>query len=553
MQNYNQTPQRCAIYARFSCHNQSEQSIEGQLHDCQKYAESHNYHVVATYIDRALTATSDKRPDFQRMIADSSKRTFDVVLVWKFDRFSRDRYDSAVYKNRLKKNGVRVVSAMENITDSPEGILLESMLEGYAEYFSRDLAQKVKRGMRETAKKHKVTGVIPFGYTRSEDNTYIPCPKTAPAVKKIFEMYFAGESKSDIAAYLNNHGFRTSYGNAFTKNSITPIVQNTRYIGKYKYDDLELFDEQQRIISDDLFYAVQKSVRAKQNNGAMTRAKKRFLLSGKLFCGNCNNNLHGESGKSRNGTIHYYYTCSGRKKLHICTKKRINKEQIESLVLNSIMQLFKNKNFISALSDAVMNLQYSSNKYNETIKILETQLKDVNKKISNIIDAIEQGILTPSTSERLKALEDTRLRLEYEIKNKQEDVQRFSKDEILKYCSLFNLADKITWQEQHVIIQHFINKIYLWDDRVLILYNFTNSDNTSDDDLDFNNISKKIIDEQYTCSSINISGSSSWARTSDIMINSHALCQLSYRGICYFYYPRTTQFYGSFVDVCPAN
>lgn len=165
---------------------------------------------------------------------------------------------------------------MGNIPNTPEGVLMESVLEGFAEYFSLDLAQKVKRGMRERAKKHKITGVIPFGYTRSPENTYMPDPKNSLAVKKIFEMYFAGESKTDIAAYLNNHGFRTSYGNHFTKDSITPIVQNTRYIGKYKYNDLELFDENQRIVSDELFYSVQKRVHANQRTGAMTRAKNAF-------------------------------------------------------------------------------------------------------------------------------------------------------------------------------------------------------------------------------------------------------------------------------------
>lgn len=147
MQKFKNEGNRCVIYARYSCSNQTEQSIEGQMYDCEAFASRHNLQIVDTYIDRALTATSDRRPEFQKMIKDSEKGLFDIVLVWKLDRFSRNRYDSAIYKKRLKNNNVRVMSAMENITDTPEGVLMESVLEGFAEYFSRDLSQKVQRGM----------------------------------------------------------------------------------------------------------------------------------------------------------------------------------------------------------------------------------------------------------------------------------------------------------------------------------------------------------------------------------------------------------------------
>lgn len=524
---------RCVIYARYSCSNQTEQSIEGQINDCEQFASRNNLQIVNSYIDRALTATSDRRPEFQKMIKDSEKRLFDIVLVWKLDRFSRNRYDSAVYKKRLKNNNVRVMSVMENITDTPEGVLMESVLEGFAEYFSRDLSQKVQRGMRETAKKHKITGVIPFGYTRSSENTYMPDPKNSLAVKKVFEMYLAGESKTDIAAYLNNHSFRTAYGNRFTKDAITPIVQNTRYIGKYKYNDLELFDENQRIIDDDTFYSVQKKVRANRRTGAMTRARERFLLTGKLYCGDCKNKMHGESGKSQNGTIHYYYTCAGRKKLHVCNHKRIKKDEIETLVLNSVKRLLSSKTIINLIADKVSEIQATSNALIETITNLELQLKNTNKRIANIMNAIEQGIITPTTQSRLKDLEALRYRLEYEILEKKSEVNSFSKSQIINYFKGFDIENAATWQAQQIIVQHFVDKVYLWEDKILILFNFITRKKTSDNNtnIDVENISKKILDEQFYCSSNKEIGSSSWARTSDIMINSHALCQLSYRGI----------------------
>ena len=153
------------IYARYSTESQREESIEGQIRECTEYAVRNGITLLGSYIDRALSARTADRPDFQRMIADSEKGLFDAVLVWKLDRFSRDRYDSAHYKHILKKNGVRVISAKENISDGPEGIILESMLEGYAEYYSAELSQKIQRGQHENAMKCKNNGgTIPFGY-----------------------------------------------------------------------------------------------------------------------------------------------------------------------------------------------------------------------------------------------------------------------------------------------------------------------------------------------------------------------------------------------------
>ncbi len=155
---------RAVIYARYSSDNQREESIEGQLRECLQYANFNEMEVVDNYIDRAFSAKTDNRPNFQKMIKDSAKGQFDVVIVWKLDRFARNRYDSAHYKNILKKNGVKVLSATEKISDDASGILLESMLEGYAEYYSAELAEKVKRGMTENALKGLWNGgQVPFG------------------------------------------------------------------------------------------------------------------------------------------------------------------------------------------------------------------------------------------------------------------------------------------------------------------------------------------------------------------------------------------------------
>ena len=155
------------IYARYSSNSQTEQSIEGQLRVCYDYAKNNNITVIAEYIDRATTGTNDNRESFQKMIKDSNKQVWDLVIVYKLDRFSRNKFEMATHKKTLKDNGVKLVSATENIPETPEGIILESMLEGMAEYYSAELSQKVKRGMRELrAKGYYMGGTLLYGYKK---------------------------------------------------------------------------------------------------------------------------------------------------------------------------------------------------------------------------------------------------------------------------------------------------------------------------------------------------------------------------------------------------
>ncbi|MBQ7010059.1 MAG: recombinase family protein, partial [Ruminococcus sp.] len=187
------------LYARYSCDNQREESIEGQLRECKAFAERKGYIVVDTYIDRAISAKTDNRPDFQRMIKDSAKKEFDIIIVWKLDRFSRSRYDSARYKAALKKNNVSVVSATEAISEGAEGIILESVLEGISEYYSIDLSEKVTRGMVENVLKGKFNGgSVTYGYSIDKDRFFRKNPAEAPIVTEIFNRYADGETILEI-------------------------------------------------------------------------------------------------------------------------------------------------------------------------------------------------------------------------------------------------------------------------------------------------------------------------------------------------------------------
>lgn len=225
-----------SISARYSSSNRREESIEGQIRENTAYANKHGIEIVGTYIDRALSGKTDNRPEFKRMIKDSAKKGFDVVIVWKLDRFFRDRYDSAFYKGTLKKNGVRVVSATESISPGAEGVLMETMLEGWAQYYVLELAEKVNRGMKENALKSMFNGgVIPLGFCVDREKHYQIDENTAPLIRELFQRYASGESMADIVEDLNAKGIRTARGNRFNKSSLTWIFSNRKYIGEYRY------------------------------------------------------------------------------------------------------------------------------------------------------------------------------------------------------------------------------------------------------------------------------------------------------------------------------
>jgi len=247
------------IYARYSSDGQREESIEGQLRECKEYAERQNMNVVLTYIDRAISGKTDNRPEFQKMISDSGRKQFDVILVWKLDRFARNRTDSAMYRAILKRNGVKVVSAKENISEGPEGIILEAMLEGFAEYYSAELSVKVKRGQTENALKCKANGgVIPFGYTINAERYYEIDPLTAPVVLEMFTRYADGQTVAEISAEMNiRHIFATTKYKYMNKSSMHNLLKNRRYIGEYRYGETITPDGMPRIVPQEIFDKVQ--------------------------------------------------------------------------------------------------------------------------------------------------------------------------------------------------------------------------------------------------------------------------------------------------------
>ena len=460
---------RGVIYARYSSDNQREESIEGQIRENTAYAEKNGITIVGHYIDRALSAKTDNRPEFQRMINDSAKKKFDVVIVWKLDRFSRNRYDSAKYKAMLRKNDVKVISATESISGGAEGIILESVLEGMAEYYSADLAEKVSRGMTENALKARFNGgQIPLGFVIDDEHHYQIDPEKAPLVIEMFRRYAGGESITDIIEDLNARGIRTSQGNRFNKNSLTRIFSNRRYIGEYSYKDIVIPHAIPAIVSEDIFNRV--AVRMGQNKHATGKAKApdRYILTTKLFCGTCNSMFVGDSANKPNGVIYRYYKCASAKR-HECDRKAIRKDWIEDKVIEQISAWLNNDKLISDMADDVMALL---NEDDGMILALEAQLKEVRSSIDNIMKAIEKGVVTRTTKSRLEELEAEEEKLTWSIKAEEDKKPKITKDFILFTLHKFRNLDLRFEKNKERLIDGLVKAIFVYDDYIKVFLTF---------------------------------------------------------------------------------
>lgn len=467
---------KAVIYARYSSDNQREESIEGQIRECTAFAEKNDITILKHYIDRAFSAKTDNRPEFQNMIKDSAQGLFDIILVWKLDRFSRNRYDSARYKTILKKNNVKVVSATEKISEGSEGILMESILEGFAEYYSADLSEKIVRGMTENALKCKFNGGgQTIGYVIDEEQYFQIDPLTAPLVLEAFKMYDKGATMTEIRDWMNDQGFHNSRGKPIGFNGVENILKNRRYLGEYRYRDILVPDGIPQIVPQDLFDRVQARMEKNKKSPARYKAEDEYILSGKLFCGYCGEAMVGESGTGRNG-VHHYYKCSSiKRKLKDCSKKTMKKEWLEDTVIQAIKEFLDEPGTVDAVIELVMELQ---GRKSLSLPAFEKQLSETNAAIDNLLNAIQQGILTKSTKERLEQLETTRDELEQKIALEKMAKPRVSEDFIRFWLKRFQHLDTTKLEHRKMLIGTFVNAIYLYDDKAVIALNYKDGTKT---------------------------------------------------------------------------
>ena len=464
------------IYARYSSDNQREESIEGQIRECTAYAEKNGITVIKHYIDRALSAKTDNRPDFQQMIKDSEKRLFDIVLVWKLDRFARNRYDSAHYEYQLERNHVKLVSATEPISDSPAGIMVKSMLTGMAEYYSAELSEKVVRGMTENVLKGKYNGgTIPIGFKVDEEKFFQIDPLKAPFVVEAFQRYNEGATMKELMNWLNDSGVTTNRNQKFTYNSVQKLLTNKRYIGENHFKDIVMPDSIPAIVDKDLFEEVQLKIKKNSRAPARHKAEDDYLLTTKLFCGMCGAMMFGECGTGRNKVVHHYYKCATAKRFKTCKKKTVRKEWLEDLVIAETMKLIQDDAVIDAIVAEVMELQEQEN---TTLPLLEKQMREVENGIENMLNAIQAGVLTNSTKSRLEKLEAQQKELEIRIAEEKIARPRLSENQVRFWLTRFRKLDPNVKSHRETLINTFVNAVYLYDEKVLITFNYKDGTKT---------------------------------------------------------------------------
>ena len=470
---HNTEQTRAVIYARYSSHGQQEQSIDGQLRDCYAFAERQGYMIIGEYIDRALTGRNDDRPDFQRMLADARKKQFQHIIVWKLDRFARNRYDSAVHKAELKKCGVRVVSATENITDEPEGIMLEGLLESLAEYYSANLSKHVKRGMRECVLAgHYTGGIPPYGF-KVEDKKLVADENTAPVIRYVFEQYAKGVPKKEIFVELNEKGITNAQGKPFTLSSLQNNLRNPKYIGKFVYAGETVEGCCEALVSEEVFNAVQKRLDSAKHAPAAGKAHQDYLLQGKAFCGNCGAPLVGESGKNRHGNYYHYYACANKKKLHTCPKKNERKGFLEWYVVEQTVEYVLTPERIDYIAARIV-AKYDEEFSGKRIKELERQARKLESEINAAVDASLVALekVRPRYYEKIETLETQKADIEMNLATlKIANGYKYSKEQIVAWLKMFCNGDKLNVDFQKRIIDVLVNSVYVYDDKVVIYYN----------------------------------------------------------------------------------
>lgn len=419
------------IYSRYSSHNQTSASISAQLRECRAFANTKGLKIMDVYVDEAKTGTNGDRESFKRMIEDSAKRRFEWIIVHKLDRFSRNRYDAATTKRKLKVNGVRVLSVLENLDDSAESVVLESVLEGMAEYYSLNLAREVMKGMRESAYNcTHLGGMAPLGYdVDPSTRKYVINEGEAIIVRKIFEMYSEGFGYGQLLAYLNGMGYRTKLGRPFGRNSLYSILQNEKYVGKFVFNkklekdvagkrNPQIKPEEEwivvegglpAIIEEDVFNKVQIKMKRNKQNGGAFKAKEVYLLSGLVYCGECGSGMYGNTRPcGRNKTRYASYRCSDRQNHKGCRNKELRKEYLDNYVLDELYKCLFSDASINKLVGMLND--YSRRKAEASdsdLGLVRRELTKLNEKISKVVRLVSESEVSIDTvKEELKRLEE---------------------------------------------------------------------------------------------------------------------------------------------------
>ena len=439
---------RAAIYARYSSERQNDASIEHQFEYCRDWAFRKGYEVVATYEDRALSGKVDSRPGFQRMVKESGKGLFDVLIVYKTDRFSRSRYDAAYYKRILKNNGVQVLYAAEEglNTQDASSILLESVMEGMAEWYSANLSENVRRGQADNAQRGRFNGGrIPYAFDIVEGR-YVP-NEYARHVVMVFQMVASGCTYKDIetemALHATDHKWRPS--------NIYQIIKNKKYKGTYTYKDVEIEGEIEPIVSPELWEAANRMIDGRKQSRSAD-----YPLSGKLH--DEHGKMVGTSATSRNGETYRYYICRE-------CGKRTRKEHIERIVVKMVKDTLANPETCATIAQMMED-------YLSEPEPHRRELEQAHKALERAVDAIIDNPTSPTLKARLAALEERVEALTEQVKR--ESRPKLDHEAIETWMKAYLLGVESPDHDKR-LLRGFVNEVHIDGKAITIYLNYRDS------------------------------------------------------------------------------
>ena len=455
------------IYARYSSHNQREESIEQQVKKCQEYAERGGYTVIEIYADKAITGKTDQRPQFQKMMRDSKKGRFDYVIAWKSNRIGRNMLQAMMNAAKLAEEGVKCLYVEEDFDDTAAGRFALRNMMNVNQFYSENMAEDIRRGMMDNAEKCMVNGRIAYGFRKGKDGKFEIVEEEAEVIREIYHRVLDDWKHVDIVADLNNRGIKNRDGREWKISSFDKLLRNEQYIGVYTFSDVRIEGGIPAILDKKTFEEVQRKLTSKKNPRGRKRDVEEYLLTGKLFCGKCQHPMVGISGTSRTGVKHYYYACQGKRK-KLCDKKNVLKDDIEGMVINVVRSLIMDEETIDWIVAGYQRFIESA-RQESAVTAMEQELAEVNKGIENMIKAIEAGIITESTRDRLMELEEQRKDLQFGI-----DVEKAALEELSAEDVRFLIEDyrdinlnKRSYQKE--LIRLFIQAVYVYDDHIKIV------------------------------------------------------------------------------------
>lgn len=464
--------QDAVIYARYSSHNQREESIEQQVSECMAFAQANNLTVVEVYSDSAISGKTDKRAAFQRMLRDAAHGKFQVVIAYKSNRIARNMFNALQYEAKLDNLGIKTLYAKEEFGDTAAGRFALRTMMNVNQFYSENLSEDIMRAMRDNAENLKINGRIPYGYQKGPDGRHEINPAEAEIVREIYRRVLAGESFAAIAADLNARGIYTKDGNQWNKNSFRVMLRNDTYIGTYRFADYEKPDSIPPIITKGDFAKMQSFLENKKNPQGRHRENGDYLLTGKLFCGHCGAYMVGESGTAKNGTLHYYYACQTRRKQHTCKKENVRRDWIERRVAELTKELVLKDDIITQIAENAVKFQKQAQGLSD-IGIIEQTLLDSRKAQKNLLAAIEAGIFTATTRDRLLEIEADIARLERQRAIEKSKHIPIEKEQIIYWLENLKNGNPDDKKYQKKLIDSFVKAVYLYDDTIKIEYYYS--------------------------------------------------------------------------------